>query len=283
MTPNRLTLLRILLLPLPCLLLFLEATSAKIASLALGSLLGLTDYADGFLAKRLKKKTFLGALLDPIADKIFITTVFLILSYLNYLSYPLVFLLILRELIVALMRSRFPEDLRVVWIARLKTLLQMFLAGIIIFLNTFYPYLSHFSNKMLAAVVLFSYLSAIPYFYCFLNAFLIRPLVFVSLFSSFLSLFYPITLLIFFPKTGKLFFIPIIALNFYFFRNGLAKAFPFRKKGENLLYLPVILGIFTEYLLNGWVYYSLLILLLISLYKDAMKSGKIIWDILRTR
>jgi len=270
-------------LPLPCLLLFLESTSAKVASLALGSLLGLTDYADGLLARRLRKKSFLGALLDPVADKIFITSVFLILSYLKYVSYPLVFLLIFRELIVALMRSWFPEDLRVVGISRLKTLLQMLFAGIIISVNTFFPSFSHLSDYLLATVVLISYLSAIPYFYRFSKALFSKPVVLFAFLRSFSTLFYPISLLILFPNTGKLFFIPIIALNLYFFRNGLAKVIPFRKKGENFLYLLAALGSIAEYLIRAELYFSLILVLVISLYKDGLKSAKIIWDILRLR
>ncbi len=270
-------------MPLPCLLLFLESTSAKVASLALGSLLGLTDYADGFLARRLRKKTFLGTLLDPVADKIFITSVFLILSYLKYVSYPLVFLLIFRELIVALMRSWFPEDLRVVGVARLKTLLQMLFAGIIIFVNAFFPNISHLSDYLLATVVFISYLSAIPYFYRFSKALFSKPVVFFAFLRSFFTLFYPLSLLVLFPSTGKLFFIPIIALNLYFFRNGLAKVIPFRKKGENLFYLLAVLVSITEYLLRAELYFSLIPVFIVSIYNDGIKSAKIIWDILKIR
>jgi CDP-diacylglycerol--glycerol-3-phosphate 3-phosphatidyltransferase len=276
-------LLRILLLPLPCLLLFLESTSAKVASLALGSLLGLTDYADGLLARRLRKKSFLGALLDPVADKIFITSVFLILSYLKYVSYPLVFLLIFRELIVAVMRSLFPEDLRVVGIARIKTLLQMLFAGIIISVNAFFPSFSHLSDYLLATVVFISYISAIPYFYRFSKGLSLKPVPLFAFLRSFSTLLYPVSLLILFPNTGKLFFIPIVALNLYFFRNGLAKVIPFRKKGENFLYFLAALGSIAEYLIMTELFFSLILVLVISLYKDGLKSAKIIWDILRLR
>jgi hypothetical protein len=181
------------------------------------------------------------------------------------------------------MRSLFPEDLRVVGIARLKTLLQMLFAGIIILVNAFFPSFSHLSDYLLATVVFISYISAIPYFYRFSKALSLKPVPLFAFLRSFSTLLYPISLLILFPNTGKLFFIPIVALNLYFFRNGLAKVIPFRKNGENFLYFLAALGSIAEYLIMAELFFSLILVLVISLYKDGLKSVKVIWDILRLR
>jgi CDP-diacylglycerol--glycerol-3-phosphate 3-phosphatidyltransferase len=67
---NHITLLRIVLLPLPCALLF-HGTTARMGALGLFAVLAATDWYDGILARR-QGPTVLGGLLDPIADKIFI-------------------------------------------------------------------------------------------------------------------------------------------------------------------------------------------------------------------
>ena len=59
-TPNRLIVLRIFLLPLPCALLF-GGPESKLTAVGLGSLLGFTDYLDGRLARR-KGSSRLGTL-----------------------------------------------------------------------------------------------------------------------------------------------------------------------------------------------------------------------------
>ena len=77
-TPNMLTLLRICLMP------FLVAAILE-AHYALGFGLfivaGLTDALDGTLARVLKQRTMLGQYLDPVADKLLLSTLFLVLTY----------------------------------------------------------------------------------------------------------------------------------------------------------------------------------------------------------
>jgi len=134
-TANRLTLLRILLLPVPCLLLY-GGPEAKITALGVGSLLGLTDYFDGRLARR-QGVTRLGTLLDPIADKIFISVLYLILFRLNYLPLFIVAPLLLREFLVTALRQIVPGNLPVSWLAKTKTALQMTGAALVVLLNIF--------------------------------------------------------------------------------------------------------------------------------------------------
>ena len=64
--PNSLTLGRIVLVPL---VVWLIITHEMMAAFLLFLLAGLSDAADGYLAKRLRWRTELGAYLDPIADK----------------------------------------------------------------------------------------------------------------------------------------------------------------------------------------------------------------------
>ncbi|MBX6422470.1 CDP-alcohol phosphatidyltransferase family protein [Thermosulfurimonas sp. F29] len=162
LTPNRLTLLRIVLLPLPCFLLF-GGPESKLTALGLGSLLGLTDYLDGRMARRIGSSR-LGALLDPVADKIFVGVTYLLLYRLGYLPYVLVFPLLLREILVSGLRGIQPEGLRVRRLARFKTALQMGGAGMIILAGFLPVFPGRLIMEMVAGgVLILTWISAWPY------------------------------------------------------------------------------------------------------------------------
>ena len=76
---NRLTLLRIVLTPVVAVALLLPFPGWPLVSAALVAAAALTDLLDGHLARRRNQITALGALLDPIADKFFISTIFICL------------------------------------------------------------------------------------------------------------------------------------------------------------------------------------------------------------
>ncbi|RKX60410.1 MAG: CDP-diacylglycerol--glycerol-3-phosphate 3-phosphatidyltransferase [Thermodesulfobacteriota bacterium] len=279
--PNKITLLRIFLLPLPCALLFLESYSAKLTALGLGSLLGVTDYLDGVIARKYRKITPIGTLLDPIADKIFVTGVYLTLVYLNYFNFIPVFLIILREIFISYLRSWFTEEMKVAKIAKIKTVFQMSIAGFAVLLNLYFSFYFSYINYLLWGIVIFSYLSAIPYFYRVYKAIRKFKYSLKSFFISFYSLLYPLLLLITFPLAKNLFFINILGLCFYFFKKGLAKASPTWAHKESWFILAILIFVIFEYFYLKHLYFSLWGILLFSLYRDGFKSLKIMWNILR--
>jgi cardiolipin synthase len=77
-TPNLLTLLRICLAPF-----LVSAILEHRYALSLGLFLcaGITDALDGLLARLLKQRTMLGQYLDPVADKLLLSTLFIVLMY----------------------------------------------------------------------------------------------------------------------------------------------------------------------------------------------------------
>ena len=77
-TPNMLTLLRICLMPF-LVAAILEAHYALSFGLFVAA--GLTDALDGTLARVLKQRSMLGQYLDPVADKLLLSTLFLVLTY----------------------------------------------------------------------------------------------------------------------------------------------------------------------------------------------------------
>jgi cardiolipin synthase len=95
--PNLISLLRILLvLPVIYLLLHREFRYA----MALFFVAGVSDALDGFLARHFDWRSRLGGILDPLADKFLLVSVFLCLGWLDALPWWLVALVILRDLVI---------------------------------------------------------------------------------------------------------------------------------------------------------------------------------------
>jgi cardiolipin synthase len=95
--PNLLSLLRIALVPVFLWLLLNEMFLLAIAVLALA---GLTDFLDGYLARKLNQTTKLGKMLDPVADRLYIFATLLALSATGYVPWWLAGLVILRDVLM---------------------------------------------------------------------------------------------------------------------------------------------------------------------------------------
>jgi cardiolipin synthase (CMP-forming) len=97
--PNSLTILRILLVPV-----YIGFMTYGWFGMALLTLLvaGLTDAVDGYLARKLNQRTRLGTLLDPLADKVLLTSSFISLAILHLVPYWVVILVVSRDLILLL-------------------------------------------------------------------------------------------------------------------------------------------------------------------------------------
>jgi len=95
--PNQLTLLRLGFLPI-----FLSLISYERYKWALLVLVvaGLTDLFDGWLARRLDQKSSLGAYLDPIADKLLLSSSFVILAYKQKIAWWLTIIVLSRDILI---------------------------------------------------------------------------------------------------------------------------------------------------------------------------------------
>ncbi|MGB1884560.1 MAG: CDP-alcohol phosphatidyltransferase family protein, partial [Gammaproteobacteria bacterium] len=68
--PNILTVLRIVLIPVFVVCFYLPVANAALIAALVFTAAALTDWLDGFLARRLNQSSKLGAFLDPVADKL---------------------------------------------------------------------------------------------------------------------------------------------------------------------------------------------------------------------
>ncbi len=130
-----------------------------------------TDYVDGWLARKLDAVSHIGAMLDPIADKILITTMLFGIAVLDLVNFPGYFaaiLIVSREFIIAGVREYsgfYKIKLPVTQLAKFKTTAQM-VAVFIIFLEHRYVILSGVSlgEFLLICSAIMSVVTGIQYF-----------------------------------------------------------------------------------------------------------------------
>ena len=96
--PNLLSVLR--LLGVPLFLWLLLGPHADVAALVVLALSGLSDWADGVLARRLNQASRLGELLDPLADRLYILATLIGLTLRNIIPWWLAGLIVLRDVIL---------------------------------------------------------------------------------------------------------------------------------------------------------------------------------------
>ena len=103
--PNSLTLARIFLVPLLVVVLWTEFEGKELVGAAIFSVAALTDWLDGFLARRQKQVTTFGQLMDPLADKLLITAALISLVQMELAPAWMVAIILGRELGVTVLRS----------------------------------------------------------------------------------------------------------------------------------------------------------------------------------
>lgn len=132
--PNLLTLLRIA--AAPVLVVLLQDRSYELA-LALFILAGLSDGLDGYIAKRFECESRLGAILDPIADKLLLVSAYVMLTVLHHLPFWLLVAVVFRDLlivggylVVATLNGAAP--MRPSTMSKVNTLMQIVLVSVVL-------------------------------------------------------------------------------------------------------------------------------------------------------
>mgnify|MGYP005832172083 CR=1 FL=1 len=137
--PNVLTVFRISLVPFFVLTLFRQKPASASVALVLFAVAALTDYFDGFLARKLQTQTCIGEFLDPLADKLLVGGAFVSFSFIPELGIPLwlVLIILLREAAVTLLRViaiRRGASMKTELGGKIKTAVQMFSIAVILVL-----------------------------------------------------------------------------------------------------------------------------------------------------
>lgn len=130
--PTVLTLVRIALIPVMVVVFYLPYHWTNLVAAAVFALGALTDWLDGWIARRFDMYSAFGAFLDPVADKLAVTVaLFIILQ-----AHPTVWMalwaaiIVSREITISALREWMAgigqgRRMRVVWIGKVKTVVQM--------------------------------------------------------------------------------------------------------------------------------------------------------------
>ena len=136
--PNLLTLSRILVIPPIVALFWIDGEGARWAALLLYAAACVTDFFDGYLARTMGQISRLGRFLDPVADKILVSSVILLLCAFDRVTGLLILpalVILVREILVSGLREFLAEvkvGMPVSSLAKWKTTIQMFALGFLI-------------------------------------------------------------------------------------------------------------------------------------------------------
>ena len=132
--PNLITLGRILLVPM---IVWAIASNQMTVAFVLFVVAGVSDAVDGFLAKHFDMATDLGAMLDPIADKALLVSIYVALGITGDIPRWLVILVVSRDLMIigAVMLSWLlgsPIRVKPLWVSKLNTVAQILFACLVL-------------------------------------------------------------------------------------------------------------------------------------------------------
>lgn len=169
--PNLLTGFRFFLIPFLILLFSIDqTTSVELWSCIVFTIAALTDFVDGWVARKYHSETVLGKLMDPLADKVLVTTALVMLIPLGKIAAWVSLLIICREIIVTGLRGLAATTGKVVSagsLGKIKSNFQYFGLGFLIFpLNVLpVPYQHEIGTLLIYISLFFALWSAGVYGY----------------------------------------------------------------------------------------------------------------------
>jgi CDP-diacylglycerol--glycerol-3-phosphate 3-phosphatidyltransferase len=148
--PNALTLLRIILIPVLVLVFYSPLHWSHQISAAIFGLAAVTDWLDGYLARRLRQLSVFGAFLDPVADKLMVTVALVLLVQDNpspLFAVPAA-IIVGREIAISALREWMSEigertKVAVSIIGKFKTTIQMVAILLLLYKLPLGPFPSH--------------------------------------------------------------------------------------------------------------------------------------------
>lgn len=174
--PNKLSVLRIVLVPIMAIVYVLPLPYVEIWAIAIFAIAAFTDFLDGYIARKYNMVTNLGKLLDPIADKLLITFALFIIVEQNILPIGIGCfcgaLIIGRELLISMIRQIAASKGTIIQAnkyGKIKTIFQdislpmLMLLGMQGLKGTFWNIFSYISYGMFAIAVLLTIISCLVY------------------------------------------------------------------------------------------------------------------------
>ncbi|MBT4518379.1 MAG: CDP-diacylglycerol--glycerol-3-phosphate 3-phosphatidyltransferase [Halieaceae bacterium] len=130
--PNALTFMRILMIPVLVVVFYLPFNNHLLVAAAVFALAAITDWFDGYLARKLEQLTPFGAFLDPVADKLMVSValVLLVERYDTVVFTLAACVIIGREIVISALREWMSElgrrtSVAVSYVGKVKTVFQM--------------------------------------------------------------------------------------------------------------------------------------------------------------
>jgi len=169
--PNMLTGFRFLLIPVLIILFTInQSTNIQLISFWVFTVAAITDFIDGYVARKWEIETVLGKLMDPLADKALVTTVLIMLIPLGRIPAWVSLLIICREIIVTGFRGLAASTGKVVaagQLGKIKSTMQYLGLGFLIFPQGVLPvpYQYEIGMAFIYLSLFIALWSAVEYFY----------------------------------------------------------------------------------------------------------------------
>lgn len=168
--PNILTLLRIGLIPFFIVCFYLPFKSAHIIAAVIFGLASITDWLDGFLARKLGQTSPFGAFLDPVADKLLVASSLLMLvgsSDVCCITIPAI-VIVGREIVISALREWMAEvgsraSIAVGYIGKIKTSMQMIAIILLLAFHANHAMIANFAIVLLYLAAILTVWSMILY------------------------------------------------------------------------------------------------------------------------
>ena len=161
-TANKLTMLRVVMIPAFLLVLYLQVPGANYWALAIFVAASLTDTLDGYIARHYNQTTDFGKFMDPLADKCLVTAAMLWFVEIGQMPGWALLVVIIREFAVSGLRMIAADQGRVIaagWSGKVKTASTM--VCIVLMLLPIEPWLN---SICVAVIVLTTIYSGVEYF-----------------------------------------------------------------------------------------------------------------------
>ena len=177
--PNQLTILRIILTPLFVYFFVRDGFDSKLIGTAIFTLAAATDWYDGYIARKLNVITRWGQFMDPLADKILISSALFTFAYLGFIHTWMALVIIGRDFIITFLRMyalKRGKSIVTSNLAKWKTFLQMIAVFILLIylnfpqagiysLSTYPPDYLNWATLLYLAVTIITTISGLQYLF----------------------------------------------------------------------------------------------------------------------